>query len=87
MVVSRLPEASNLPSGLIARDQMTSVWPVSLRSGGSGWPGAQAARSHNRTVLSTPAEASILPSGLTATLHTAPVCPWRSNSSLPVAAS
>ena len=69
-VLSALPEARRVPSGLNATLDTASVWPV------SGWPmGWPVAASHSRTVLSSLPEAMRVPSGLNATLVTASVWP------------
>ena len=63
-VLSPLPEAMRLPSGLNATLDTAPVCPV------SGWPtGWPVAASQTRTVLSSLPEAIRLPSGLNATLR------------------
>src|SRR5436305_204338 len=68
-LLSSPPDARSLPSGLNAKENTQSVWP--LRTAVS----LPVATSHTRTTLSPPAEASSFPSGLTVRDLTLPVCP------------
>src|SRR5512142_1743598 len=69
IVLSRLPEARVLPSGLMATLHKAPVCPVSGRP-----MGRRVATSHRRMVLSWLPETRVSPLGLNATLFTAPVC-------------
>jgi hypothetical protein len=87
IVLSPLPEANALPSGLYATDNTPPVsppvWPWMVAS---SLPGAMP---HSLIVLSQLPEARVLPSGLytTATTDVPAVCPLRVVSSFPVATS
>src|ERR1700712_3843464 len=78
IVLSWLPEASVLPSGLNATELMARVCPFKVVLS------LPALASQSLIVLSRDAEASILPSGLNATHDTHSVCPSRVARSLPV---
>ena len=68
IVLSRLPVARVLPSGLNATDATPCACPVSVAVI------LPLATSHSLTVLSRLAEASVLPSGLNVTERTESVC-------------
>src|SRR5206468_1418882 len=70
-VLSQLPEATRLPSGLKATGSTKAVWPLRV----AGLP--TASTSHSLIVLSALPEASSLPSGLKATHRTTFACPVR----------
>ena len=79
-VLSPLPLARVLPSGLNATEKTLPVWPV------SGAPtGRWLATSHSRTVLSSLPLARVLPSGLNATESTVSVWPVSGSPDRPVA--
>ena len=77
IVLSSLPEASTLPSGLNAISSTQLVCPVS----GDAPSGRCVATSHKRIVLSMLLEASTLPSGLNATRFSQSVCPVKGSPS------
>src|SRR4051812_47175423 len=71
IVLSMLPEASVLPSGLYATETTGSECPVSVASS------LPVCTSHSLIVLSKLPEASVVQSGLNATDNTESVCPLR----------
>src|SRR5262249_26084864 len=70
IVPSVLAEARSLPSGLNATDHTGAEWPSRVGAGARGSEGLHPGRSQRRTVRSWLPEASVRPSGLTATLST-----------------
>src|SRR5947209_6874510 len=75
MVLSKLPEANVLPSGLNVTLVTISVWPV--RGEPICFGEAGLATSHRMMDWSALPDARVLPSGLKATLYTVLVWPWR----------
>src|SRR5713226_263409 len=71
-LLSSLPEARRLPSGLNATDQTPRAWPRRTVGSASGVPS-----SHSRMVVSPLPEARHLPSGLNATDEIPPAWPRR----------
>src|SRR5262245_66596691 len=76
-VLSTLPEAKVLPSGLRASADTRSEWAAS--STRTLW----VFRFHSRIVLSSPLEISVVPSRLSNRLPTCPVCPLNGGSISP----